>query len=97
MKEKFTFFWKSDSPFSQWYPTVFTIDGRRFNCAEQYMMYRKALLFGDEEMARKILDARSPQAQKTLGKNMRHFVESVWEENCREIVYLDDLEVLDFR
>ena len=87
MKEKFTFFWKSDSPFSQWYPAVFVIDGVRFNSAEQYMMYRKAMLFGDEEMAQRILSAPSPQTQKALGKNVRHFVESVWEENSREIVY----------
>jgi len=87
MKEKFTFFWKSDSPFSQWYPAVFVIDEVRFNSAEQYMMYRKAMLFGDEEMAQRILSAPSPQTQKALGKNVRHFVESVWEENCREIVY----------
>jgi len=87
MKEKFTFFWKTESPFSQWYPAVFTVEGLRFNCAEQYMMYRKALLFDDGEMARKILDSGSPRTQKALGKNVRHFVELVWDENCREIVY----------
>ena len=27
MEEKFTFFWKSLSPFSQWHPAKFTVDG----------------------------------------------------------------------
>ena len=52
MREKFTFFWNSESPFSQWYPAVFIVNGVQFHCAEQYMMYRKALLFDDEEIAR---------------------------------------------
>ena len=87
MKEKYTFFWRSESPFSQWYPAVFVVDGVQFNCAEQYMMYRKALLFDDEEIARKILDASSPRTQKALGRKVRHFSESVWEEHSHEIVF----------
>lgn len=40
--EKFTFFWRSESAFSQWYPSSFTVDGITYNCAEQYMMRQKA-------------------------------------------------------
>lgn len=40
--ERFFFFWKSKSPFSQWHEAQFVVDGVQFNCAEQYMMYRKA-------------------------------------------------------
>ena len=40
--EKFFFFWKSKSPFSQWHKADFVVDDVEFNCAEQYMMYRKA-------------------------------------------------------
>lgn len=40
--EIFTFFFGSASPFSQWHPSVFTVDGVEFCCAEQFMMYRKA-------------------------------------------------------
>jgi ribA/ribD-fused uncharacterized protein len=87
MKEEFTFFWRSESPFSQWYPAEFAIGGLQFHCAEQYMMYCKALLFDDEEIAHKILDASSPRTQKSLGRKVRHFSESVWEEHSHEIVY----------
>lgn len=40
--EKFFFFWKSKSPFSQWHKADFVVGDVEFNCAEQYMMYRKA-------------------------------------------------------
>lgn len=36
------FFWRQGSVFSQWHPAEFTVDGQKFNCAEQYMMYHKA-------------------------------------------------------
>lgn len=40
--EKFTFFFRSESPFSQWHPSEFKVDGVHFNCCEQFMMYQKA-------------------------------------------------------
>ena len=40
--EKFTFFFGNSSPFSQWHPAKFTVDGTEYNCAEQYMMHQKA-------------------------------------------------------
>lgn len=45
-KKKYVYFWQKHSVFSQWYPCTFVIDGIKYNCAEQYMMYKKAgLLF----------------------------------------------------
>ena len=40
--ERFTLFYGSASPFSQWHPAKFTVDGVEYNCAEQYMMHQKA-------------------------------------------------------
>lgn len=40
--EKYVFFWKEDDVYSQWYPIEFSIDGTKFSCTEQYMMYQKA-------------------------------------------------------
>lgn len=85
--EKFTYFYRSHSPFSQWYPCRFTVEDIRFNCAEQYMMYGKAQLFGDEETGRKILLARTPREQKELGKQVRGFKQPAWELHCKTIVY----------
>lgn len=90
--ETFTYFYRSGSPFSQWYPCNFTVDEMGFNCAEQYMMYGKALLFKDEGTARQILRARTPREQKELGRKVSGFNDSEWSAHCRDIVYQGNRE-----
>ncbi|WP_127589223.1 NADAR family protein [Paenibacillus koleovorans] len=85
--EKFTFFYRTESPFSQWHPAIFEIDGIHFNCAEQYMMYQKAKLFKDEEIAAKVLSAPTPREQKELGREVRNFHRNKWETHCKPFVY----------
>lgn len=41
----------------QWYPNSFNADGKHFHTAEQYMMYHKAPLMGDKEVAERIAKA----------------------------------------
>lgn len=41
-RDKYEYFWKARSPFSQWHPSEFVVDGKTYNCAEQYMIYHKA-------------------------------------------------------
>lgn len=55
MSQQFEFFWHTVSPFSQWHPSKFEVKGITFSSAEQYMMYQKALLFRDKNIAKKIL------------------------------------------
>jgi ribA/ribD-fused uncharacterized protein len=83
---QFTFFFTEASPFSQWYRCSFTENGRTFNCAEQYMMYGKAVLFGDAEMAAKILEADHPRTHKALGRKVRGFDVKVWNRERERIV-----------
>ena len=85
------FFWKADSPFSQWAKAEFERDGIRFNCAEQYMMYEKAMYFGDLKRAQAILDSEDPSEQKQLGREVEGFDEDEWLEVCDEIVYAGNL------
>lgn len=85
--ERFTYFWKAASPYSQWHRAKFTIDNITFNCCEQYMMYEKAILFGDSEIAELILKTSDPGEQKKLGRKVRNFDNDIWEANCRDIVY----------
>ncbi|MDP5274204.1 NADAR family protein [Chengkuizengella axinellae] len=85
--EKFTFFWRTASPFSQWHRCHITVDGILFNCAEQYMMYKKAKLFDDHQIADKILKSSSPSEQKKLGRKVKGFDKDVWEANCKQVVY----------
>jgi ribA/ribD-fused uncharacterized protein len=82
--EKFTFFWGGE--FSQWYPSRFMIGGVIYNCAEQYMMAKKADLFGDHEMWEKIMNSTSPREQKALGRGIANFNPEVWNANCKQFV-----------
>ncbi|XP_067679204.1 riboflavin biosynthesis protein VVA0006-like [Haliotis asinina] len=85
-KQKYEFFWKSHSPFSQWYPASFEVNGQKYNCAEQYMMYQKAVLFGDEEIAAEVLKAEDPKQQKSLGRKVKNWDDKTWNKNCHRIV-----------
>lgn len=71
---------------SQWYKSPFAVDGVRFETAEQYMMYRKALLFGDDETAQRVLRSNTPADAKALGRLVRGFDEAMWEGHRMEIV-----------
>lgn len=92
---KFLFFWghqpRRDGTIgpeclSQWWPSRFTVDGENFGSAEHYMMWRKALLFGDTEIAAQILAAGHPRQAKMLGRDVRGFNQSVWDTHRYEIV-----------
>lgn len=85
--EEFVFFWGNESPFSNWHKIDFEVDGIHFNCSEQYMMYHKALLFDDVEIASQILQTKSQGKQKALGREVHNFDAQVWEDNCKRIVY----------
>ncbi len=84
-KEKFTFFWSG--VFSQWAESPFTVDGVAFNTAEQYMMYKKALLFNDFKQAEKIMATPDPRTQKQLGREVSGFDKDRWEQHCKQFVY----------
>ncbi|XP_065832926.1 N-glycosidase YbiA-like [Oscarella lobularis] len=86
MEEMFTFFWKSLSPFSQWHPAKFTVDGIVYNCAEQFMMHQKAILFKDDVTASEVLETEDPAGQKKLGRKVRGFDEDVWKKHRMQIV-----------
>lgn len=74
------------SVFSQWWPAHFAVDGQEFCSAEQYMMWRKATLFGDGACAEAVLRARSPAHAKDLGRRVEGFDQKVWEQHRIEIV-----------
>ncbi|WP_350241957.1 NADAR family protein [Deinococcus sonorensis] len=49
-----------------------------FHTAEQYIMYRKAVLFGDLVTAQRVLAARTPGECKRLGRVVRPYDDAVW-------------------
>jgi ribA/ribD-fused uncharacterized protein len=84
MNEHYHFFW--DGPFSQWYESPFTIDKIKFNCAEQFMMYKKATHFDDYATASMILIATSPRNQKKLGRSVTKFNADEWNRVAKQYV-----------
>jgi len=82
---RFTFFWKG--MLSQWSESPFVLDERTFNCAEQWMMYSKALLFQDYKAAKDIMAVRLPSVQKSIGREVQDFDNTTWIRNREEIVY----------
>jgi ribA/ribD-fused uncharacterized protein len=83
--DKFVFFW--DGPYSQWLQRPMEIDGSVYNCCEQYMMEQKALLFGDKDAAKAIMNSYYPSEQKDIGKLVKNFDRNIWDQNCMSIVF----------
>ena len=87
---KFVFFWKlnhKNEEFSNWYPKEFVIEGIKYNCVEQYMMAKKALLFNDIDIYQKIMASADPGECKNLGKLVSNFDPATWDSCKREIVF----------
>ena len=77
---------------SQWHRSVFhdRLCLPFINC-EQFMMYKKALLFGDVKTACAILETDSPKEQKDLGRTVANFDQRVWDQHKYNIVLAANL------
>ena len=72
---------------SNWYPATFTIDGITFSSTEQYIMYRKCKIFGDEESASAILETNDPARQQAIGQGASGFDGTVWNGMKQVVAY----------
>lgn len=75
---------------SNWYLSDFTIDGIAYSSMEQYMMYQKAVLFGDEEIAGQILETTNVGKIKALGRAVKGYNDVIW-NGLRQIIIYDGL------
>lgn len=88
-KDNFTGFFKpydKNGYLSNWYNIKFTVDNVEFSSAEQYMMYSKAMLFGDRFTANKILNTSDNARIKQLGREVKPFNPKIWDSKCQEIM-----------
>lgn len=109
---QFTFFWETQSPFSQWYKSFFTASvlfhkgitneqreylsnslpkELEFSSAEQFMMYHKALIFLDREIADSIMKTSNPRKIKELGRQVKNYDDNVWHYHRSDVVYAANL------
>ena len=75
---------------SNWYPSKFTVNDVDFSSMEQYMMYKKAVCFGDKDMAKKILATDDVAEIKAFGRLVANYNESYW-NGVRQIVVFEGL------
>lgn len=75
---------------SNWYPSKFTVNDVDFSSMEQYMMYKKAVCFGDKDMADKILATDDVAEIKAFGRLVANYNESYW-NGVRQIVVFEGL------
>jgi len=86
----YTFFWKDK--IGQWNMTPFKDNkGIEYNCAEQYMFARKALLFIDMVAYEKIMKSTSPAEQQKLGRTVKNFTQKKWDANKVGIVTMGNI------
>lgn len=93
------FFREFEEPYgflSQWYPCSFTAPAPpsagkdashiTFLTTEQYMMYQKAIMFNDHEVADQIMLEPGPEKQKSLGRKVKGFDHEKWDKEKEKVV-----------
>ena len=63
---------------SNWYLSPFTVNGIDFSSMEQYMMYAKAICFGDQDIADRILGTDDVAEIKALGRMVKNYDDHFW-------------------
>ena len=87
-----TVFYSKESIFSNFNMRCpINIENTTYNCTEQYFQYQKAMTFGDDVTADKILQAESPFLQKQFSKDIKGYVHDDWIKKEREILYKANL------
>ena len=91
--DKFVFFFTKNDIFSNHHrcENWFTVPKyqkitAKFWTVEHFMMYEKAIIFGDIETASKIARASTPQQAKMLGREVKNFDNEKWEAFRENIV-----------
>lgn len=72
---------------SNWYLSNFSADGVTFSSMEQFMMYKKAVCFEDDEIAARILKTKEVSEIKALGRRVAGYDDNIWNGVRQIIVY----------
>lgn len=72
---------------SNWYNSYFRLDNVQFSSMEQYMMYKKAICFSDDKVAREILATDDVVRIKELGRLVSNYNDNIWNGKRQIIVY----------
>lgn len=75
---------------SNWYISPFCMEGITFSSMEQYMMYKKAEYFEDNDIAKQILAIDDVAKIKILGRQVKGYDDHYW-SGIRQIVVYEGL------
>ena len=75
------------SPYSNFHPCSFVIDGQSYHSSEQYIQYQKALAFGDSYVANKILNTDTAIECKRLSYQINGVDTECWKNEGYDICY----------
>ena len=75
---------------SNWYRAEFDLEGIHFTSAEQYIMYRKCIAFGDRASAAAVLATNDTAQQQHIGRHAESYIDCVW-AGMRQIIALQAL------
>ena len=87
------YFHKPSEPYgflSNWYPSPFDLDRIHFTSVEQYIMYQKCSIFGDDESAKRILATEETKEQQNIGRDAKGYVSKIW-AGMRQVIALRGL------
>ena len=77
---------------SNWYLSEFKVDSIQFSSMEQYMMYKKAIVFNDTKIAKEILETTDVSKIKALGRQVSKYNDTYWNGVRQIIIYKGLLE-----
>lgn len=100
-KLDFLFFWgpgerdEDRHCLNQWSETPFIHNHFEFSTAEHAMMAEKAMKFGDWDTFNKILNCTTPWKAKDLGRQVRGYVDTVW--NAERVAIVTEISYQRFK
>ena len=74
-----------DGPFCHLQKREIEIAGNKYNSCEQFILAKKAIMFGDMKTWNKIMKETNPKVMKQRAKEIRNVQEDVWNANIFDI------------
>ena len=88
--DNYIYFWHEYLKYgylSNWYESHFIVDDIPYVHTEQFFMAQKALLFNDQATFELIMQAKTPDECKQLGKQVKNFDQATLDAHQEEIMY----------
>ena len=63
-----------------------SLNGKHYNCNEQYIQSKKAELFNDWLSQREIMASSDPRQMKQLGKRIRGYNDAEWKQRSNDVI-----------